>query len=110
MSFSNTSTGSKPADPYTKENAEEVSLDTKIEDLVAFIKKCYFGMMTTRVADNGKLVSRCMALAATVSDSTLPKVLPQSNAPLPRIPEASTPSSTPTQSLARRTIFRVIAM
>lgn len=66
MSFSNTSTGDAPADPYKKANAEEVPLQTKIEDLVNFITKEKFGMMTTRGSGSGNLVSRCMALAATV--------------------------------------------
>lgn len=72
MSFSNTSTGDKPADPYKKANQEEVSLQTKIEDLTEFINKAKFGMMTTRGPSTGNLVSRCMALAATVSNMTFP--------------------------------------
>jgi general stress protein 26 len=64
MSFSNTDTGSKPADPYKAKNLEDVPLKEKVEDLVAFIEKCKFCMMTTRIADSGLLVSRCMALAA----------------------------------------------
>jgi hypothetical protein len=66
MSFSNANTGDAPADPYKKANAEEVPLQTKIEDLVHFITKEKFGMMTTRGSGSGNLVSRCMALAATV--------------------------------------------
>ena len=66
MSFSNANTGDAPADPYKKANAEEVPLQTKIEDLVNFINKEKFGMMTTRGSGSGNLVSRCMALAATV--------------------------------------------
>lgn len=38
---------------------------TKIADLGKFITDCKFGMMTTRCADSNRLVSRCMALAAT---------------------------------------------
>lgn len=64
MSFSNTSTGDKPADPYTKANADDASLEQKATDLSAFIKACKFGMMTTRDAGSGRLVSRCMAVAA----------------------------------------------
>lgn len=65
MSFSNTSTGDKPADPYTKVNADsEVTLEQKVSDLSDFIQACKFGMMTTRDAASGKLVSRCMAVAA----------------------------------------------
>jgi hypothetical protein len=66
MSFSNANTGDAPADPYKQANSEEVPLQTKIEDLVNFINKEKFGMMTTRGSGSGNLVSRCMALAATV--------------------------------------------
>lgn len=66
MSFSNANTGDAPADPYKTANADEVPLQTKIEDLVNFITKEKFGMMTTRGSGSGNLVSRCMALAATV--------------------------------------------
>ena len=62
-----TNTGDKPADPYKKANAEETSLDTKVNDLVEFVKNSKFGMMTTKDADSDKLASRAMALAATVS-------------------------------------------
>lgn len=66
--FSNTDTGSKPADPYKKANTDtDASLDQKIEDLSAFISNCKFGMMTTRDAKTGNLMSRCMALAAKES-------------------------------------------
>lgn len=65
MSFSNTSTGDKPADPYTKVNSDaEVALEQKVSDLSGFIQSAKFGMMTTRDAASGKLVSRCMAVAA----------------------------------------------
>jgi hypothetical protein len=70
MSFSNTSTGDKPADPYKKANADEVDTKTKVQDLVTFIEKCKFGMMTTHEAASDNLVSRCMALAATVRTPT----------------------------------------
>jgi hypothetical protein len=66
MSFSNTDTGSKSADPYKEKNKDEVSIQEKIEDLSEFISACKFGMMTTRDGSNGSLVSRCMALAAKV--------------------------------------------
>ncbi|KAF6835116.1 protein bli-3 [Colletotrichum musicola] len=66
MSFSNTSTGDKPADPYKATNKQtDISLKDKVEDLVNFANKSKFGMMTTRDAKSGALVSRCMALAAT---------------------------------------------
>lgn len=64
MSFSNTDTGDKAADPYKAANTDtEASLKNKVEDLSDFITACKFGMMTTRDA-SGKLVSRCMAVAA----------------------------------------------
>ncbi|KAM0328250.1 hypothetical protein ACHAQA_005659 [Verticillium albo-atrum] len=63
--FSNTDTGSLPADPYTAANKDEVSLQTKVEDLTKFVNATKFAMMTTRDASSGNLVSRAMALAAT---------------------------------------------
>lgn len=66
-SFSNTDTGSKPADPYKEASKDEPStLQEKIETVTQFISSCKFGMMTTRDASSDKLVSRCMAVAATV--------------------------------------------
>ncbi|KAF4513620.1 hypothetical protein G6O67_000868 [Ophiocordyceps sinensis] len=65
MSFSNTSVGDKPADPYKKANQDDVDTKTKINDLVEFVTACKFGMMTTHEASTSHLVSRCMALAAT---------------------------------------------
>lgn len=67
MSFSNTDTGDKPADPYKQANKDETSLEEKITDLSAFISASKFGMLTTRDAQTGKLVSRCMAVAAQES-------------------------------------------
>jgi len=64
MSFSNADTGNKVADPYKEKNIEQPSLKDKVEDLVAFIDKCKFCMMTTRIDSSGLLASRCMALAA----------------------------------------------
>lgn len=66
MSFSNTDTGSKEADPYKAKNFDEQSLKTKVDDLAAFIDSTKFAMMTTRIASTGYLVSRAMALAAKV--------------------------------------------
>lgn len=66
MSYSNTDTGSKPADPYKEVNKTDPGLKEKVEDLVSFIESCKFGMMTTRIESSGLLVSRCMALAAKV--------------------------------------------
>ena len=65
MSYSNTDTGNKPADPYKAKNKDDATLKESVDDLVAFMDKCKFGMMTTRT-DDGLLVSRCMALAAKV--------------------------------------------
>ncbi|CAD0016135.1 unnamed protein product [Aureobasidium pullulans] len=65
MSFSNTDTGSKPADPYTAKNLEQPdTLKEKVGDLITFVEKSKYCMMTTRIASSGLLVSRCMALAA----------------------------------------------
>ena len=66
MSFSNASTGDKPADPYKQANAEEPDLKTKIDELVEFMTRTKFGMMTTHDSSSQNLVSRAMALAATV--------------------------------------------
>jgi len=68
MSFSNANTGDKPADPYKVANADpDVPLEQKVTDLSEFITARKFGMMTTRDASSGKLVSRCMAVAAKES-------------------------------------------
>ena len=66
MSFSNTDTGSKPADPYKAKNIDDTSIQEKVEGLSEFITSCKYGMMTTRDASSGALISRCMALAAKV--------------------------------------------
>ena len=64
--FSHASTGDAPADPHKAVNRDDdVSLETKVGDLVHFMTKCKFGMMTTRDATSGTLDSRCMAIAAT---------------------------------------------
>jgi len=65
--FSNTSTGSAPADPYKQHNISDetnLSLKDKVEDLLHFIESLKFGMLTTRQDATGLLVSRCMAIAA----------------------------------------------
>jgi hypothetical protein len=85
MSFSNTDTGNKTADPYKEKNIEHPSLKEKVEDLVAFIDKHKFCMMTTRVDQSGLLASRCMALAAKVRTSSVLVAFQRSNIP-PRIP------------------------
>lgn len=67
--FSNTSTGNQTADPYTQKNKEEPPLKEKVEELLQFIEKCKFCMMTTQTVDSDLLASRCMALAAKVCTS-----------------------------------------
>ncbi|KAI2465011.1 hypothetical protein F4781DRAFT_44023 [Annulohypoxylon bovei var. microspora] len=63
--FSNADTGTKPADPYKVANKEDdVPMNEKIEILDKFVSTCKYGMMTTRDFSTGKLVSRCMAVAA----------------------------------------------
>jgi len=64
MSFSNTDTGDKTADPYKAKNFDDASIQDKIEGFSEFVAACKFGMMTTRDGSSGALVSRCMALAA----------------------------------------------
>lgn len=59
--------GDKPADPYTHSNKDETDLNTLVTDLVDFITKCKFGMLTTiEASSQNNLVSRCMGLAGTV--------------------------------------------
>jgi hypothetical protein len=72
MSFSNTDTGSKPADPYTAKNIQDPSLKEKVEDLVRFVDRNKFCLLTTKTQD-GLLASRAMALAAKVRHSTTQK-------------------------------------
>jgi hypothetical protein len=111
-SFSNTQTGDKPADPYTQKNLDPTSLKEKVEDLLQFIDKTKFCMLTTQTAGSDLLASRCMALAAKVRILTFPIhwlhtpshhetcLTTQSN----RKATASISSSTPTPSPARPTI------
>jgi hypothetical protein len=66
MSFSNADTGSKPADPYTAKNKDEVSLKEKVEDLIHFADKQKFCLLTT-ITPEGQVATRCMALAGKVS-------------------------------------------
>lgn len=59
--------GDKPADPYTHDNKDETDLKTSVTELVDFITKCKFGMLTTiEASSHNNLVSRCMGLAGTV--------------------------------------------
>jgi hypothetical protein len=114
MSFSNTDTGSKPADPYKAKNKDDdVTLQQKVEDLSDFISSCKFGMMTTRDAKSGALMSRCMALAGKVITPFPPRsflnfrIIPlhaiQTEADFrpTRKTAASTSSSTPTPNPAK---------
>ncbi|KAF3179208.1 hypothetical protein TWF225_007725 [Orbilia oligospora] len=56
----------KPTDPYKEKNLDtETPVEGKVNDLIEFITKCKLGMMTTRDAASGMLVSRCMAIAGT---------------------------------------------
>lgn len=80
MSYSNTSTGSKSADPYKDANKDSPPLREKVEDLVAFIKNSKFGMLTTRIQESGLLSSRCMAVAAQVNPFPVP-IVPQTGKP-----------------------------
>lgn len=81
MSYSNTSTGGKSADPYKDANKDSPSLREKIEGLVSFIKSSKFGMMTTRTKESGLLSSRCMAVAAQVNTFPFPFHPPSSLLP-----------------------------
>jgi len=66
--FSNANTGGKTADPSTSKNKDnDVPLKQKIEDLSNFVTSAKYGMMTTRDAKTGKLVSRAMALSGKES-------------------------------------------
>ena len=112
MSYSNADTGNKPADPYKAKNKDDATLKESVDDLVAFMDKCKFGMMTTRT-DEGLLVSRCMALAAKVrTDTNIAQLsyIPQIRTTITDKPpmtnrkaEESTPSSTPTPNPAKPT-------
>ncbi|KAL9109749.1 MAG: hypothetical protein Q9227_005618 [Pyrenula ochraceoflavens] len=53
----------QPADPYKATNKDEPGTEEKIKALGDFIAGSKFGMMTTRIASSGLLVSRCMAVA-----------------------------------------------
>lgn len=82
MSFSNTDTGDKPADPYKEKNLHQPSLQEKVESLVLFVSVTKFGMLTTRIESSGLLVSRCMAVAAKVSFRSNSSLTPTN--PLPK--------------------------
>jgi len=59
------STNPEHRDPYKEKNMDNMgtSLKEKIEDLMEFCEAAKFGMMTTRQASSGMLMSRCMAMA-----------------------------------------------
>jgi len=67
MSFSNTETGDKSANPVVDKSKDSAPTKEKVDELSAFIDSCKFAMMTTRTADTGLLVSRCMAVGAKES-------------------------------------------
>ncbi|KAL9623492.1 MAG: hypothetical protein Q9160_002172 [Pyrenula sp. 1 TL-2023] len=93
--FSNADTGSKPADPYKAKNKDEPGTEEKIEALSNFISASKFGMMTTRIADSGLLVSRCMAVAAKVGGLSY------------LISASIPPRFSPEIALVSRTLFRM---
>lgn len=66
----NTTTGNHPVDPYKTQNLEDPPLAQKVQELVDFITQVKFGMLTTKQSEGDYLASRCMALAATVCEST----------------------------------------
>ena len=68
LTLHQTDTGDKTADPYTAKNIQDPSLKEKVEDLVSFVDRAKFCMMTTKTED-GLLASRCMALAAKVGSA-----------------------------------------
>lgn len=67
MSVTDSKIHNQPADPYQEKNIDDVSIKDKIQDLSELIDSCKFGVMTTRDARTGYLVSRCMAVAAKVT-------------------------------------------
>lgn len=109
MSYSNTDTGDKPADPYKAKNLDEPSLKEKVEALSTFISNSKFGMLTTRIEGSKLLTSRAMGVAAQVGFIFPPcthwsifNADPNSSV-LCRKLAASISSSTPTQNQARPT-------
>lgn len=66
MSYSNTDTGDKTADPYKAKNLDQPSLKEKVEGLSTFISNSKFGMLTTRIEGSKLLTSRAMSVAAQV--------------------------------------------
>lgn len=108
MSFSNTDTGAKPADPYVQKNLDEPTLADKVDGLIKFVEKNKFCLLTTQTPD-GLLASRCMALAGKVRaylsscDMLYERYTHDKGN---RRTMASTSSSTPTPSPARPTTSR----
>jgi hypothetical protein len=76
MSFSNTDTGDKSANPIVDKSKNSAPTKEKVDELSAFIDKCKFAMMTTRTASSGLLVSRCMAVGAKVRSPLINQVSP----------------------------------
>jgi hypothetical protein len=74
MFYSNADTGSKPADHYKEKSLEKPPLKDEVEDPVAFVDKCKFCMMTTRMGSGRLLISCCMALAAEVCATLHPRI------------------------------------
>ena len=74
MSYSNADTGSRPADHYKEKSLEKLPLKDNVVDLVAFVDKCKFCMMTTRMGSSMLLISCCMALAAKVCATLHPRI------------------------------------
>ncbi|MCJ1425044.1 hypothetical protein MMC29_002932, partial [Sticta canariensis] len=64
MSYSNTDTGDKTADPYKAKNLDDPPLKEKVEGLSTFISNSKFGMLTTRIEGSKLLTSRAMGVAA----------------------------------------------
>lgn len=110
------------ADPYKERNVDNTSLSDKVVALTTFIQTHKYGMLTTRNANSGMLMSRCMALAGTVgppsSTSSLPIAAKSRNmrnrnrkiwltnacnvlTKAPRRRTVQTSSSTPTPTQAR---------
>ena len=71
--MSSTGPSGQSVDPYKQKNKEDdITLQEKIDDLSNFMTACKYAMMTTHDAETGKLVSRCMAIAAKVRPIGLP--------------------------------------
>ena len=65
----NTATGNHPVDPYKSKSFEDPPLPRRSRTWRSSIAEIKFGMLTTHQSEGEYLASRCMALAAQVSDS-----------------------------------------